>query len=369
MTGVRVTLDPSPLNLWRADFAQRPLGCGLPFDRVVPPHFRLHKIDYDSELGFAQISFGDAVVTADSQDGNSTDGYQTAGPIWKRVPREPVVKKLPAVKNSEALTVGEVPTQYLDLEPGNARILELIKGRPGIGRQYARSAVRHMNLAFKLIEIDLDMAWFRAYMSREEAAKAIHFALVRRKYLGANKLKPTDHLQMLAITSFIRVLGEWFYSFVRKEMFPNPADGPFLHYDKPSERWELSVRFPGMPPGMFANPVPPLDFYVTRDTSDPVFHNFVESLTNKARSESFEAYVKSDFALRNHVLYASEKGLGSIAQVNGNQRDIWKNEIVLMIIGYLLIDMHKEKQGFVQLCLDQVLDLYRGFDKVRYRIT
>src|SRR3954471_11465641 len=299
------------LNIWRPDLAERPSGFGLKFERTVWTHYRLNKIDYSSEFTSSEFFFGDAVEIEGENLPKTGVGFKVSPLIWKRPTLKPPIVPIPPRTNPELLDKGEIATTYLPLDDSNKAILGLVKLRPGIGKQYARNAIRHMNLAVKLLDHDIDMAWVRAYHAREEAAKAIHMALVRARYTHATKFKTKDHIHMLAISSFFRVLTKWFYDYVRAELLPNPADGPFILYNTKTMEWELKVRLPGMPRKYFIHPVPPLNFSIRSDADEPFMQKLANSLASQKNFESFEAYIKDDFILRNHLLYASEKGIGS----------------------------------------------------------
>ena len=73
----------------------------------------------------------------------------------------------------------------------------------GIGRWPAYHAIRHLNMAWKIKDIDKEMALFRAITAEEESATAVFRAIQCRGYNNSGKLKPRDHLQKNALSSFI----------------------------------------------------------------------------------------------------------------------------------------------------------------------
>jgi hypothetical protein len=63
----------------------------------------------------------------------------------------------------------------------------------GYSKQCARSAIHHLELAWKIKDVDPEMAIFRAITSEEEAATAIFIALKDKGYLNAKKIKFKKH--------------------------------------------------------------------------------------------------------------------------------------------------------------------------------
>jgi len=83
----------------------------------------------------------------------------------------------------------------------------LIPAAPAQGKWAALSAVRHLDRAWRLKKKDPEMAAFRAITSEEESATALFHALKRRKYVGAEKLGPRDHVQKNAVAPFLDAVG------------------------------------------------------------------------------------------------------------------------------------------------------------------
>src|SRR5437762_14165480 len=78
------------------------------------------------------------------------------------------------------------------------------------GRPAAKSAVRHIDKAYALADLDPDMAAFRAITAEEEAGTALFHSLKRHRYPGSAVLKPRDHLHKNAVAPFCTAVARLF---------------------------------------------------------------------------------------------------------------------------------------------------------------
>lgn len=85
----------------------------------------------------------------------------------------------------------------------------------GHSRNCARSAIRHIEMAWTIKDIDPEMAVFRAITAEEEAATAIFLALKEQRYESANKIKYKKHPYKLALEPFIRSICTFFRKIVK----------------------------------------------------------------------------------------------------------------------------------------------------------
>src|SRR3972149_10464663 len=77
-------------------------------------------------------------------------------------------------------------------------------------RHCYRSALRHLEKAEGLSEIDPAMAIFRGITAEEEAASGLMHCLRELDYVGGNRLNPRNHIHKHALIPFIRILGLFF---------------------------------------------------------------------------------------------------------------------------------------------------------------
>jgi hypothetical protein len=216
---------------------------------------------------------------------------------------------------------------------------------PAPGVHCARNAFRSIERAFAIAEVDSEMAAFRAITAEEEAASAVFHAIRRRNYIGSKKLNPRDHLQKNALYPFIEAMRRLFAE-LEAELEPNlqgffdlSAKQLYLTFDprKSFNPAETVARF-----------VPPLHFSVS--VEDGKLYDFsrqIKSLAADKGVDSIQKYLKRRANQRNRLLYASEKGIPGIADLERflvGQRE----RVNRHLLAFLLIDPHPEKQNFVQ---------------------
>ena len=241
----------------------------------------------------------------------------------------------------------------LELSPIQQKLVELVLHTPAPGKHAARCAVRHIQKAWLLRDVDAEMAIFRALTGEEEAARAIFHALQRRRYPGAERLRWNKHEHKNAVIPFFQAIGASFADMQgleaglqigredgeladRLRIFTKAqlADGPYLVY-----------------------PEPPLDYELS---SDDRLHDFSEELAKLATEQgvtSVRTFVRERANRRNELLYASEQGIPTVtsdvgAFVTGRRDDVFR-----MISAYLLIDPYPQHQRFVVQCLDVFLNM------------
>jgi hypothetical protein len=96
----------------------------------------------------------------------------------------------------------------LEKTPFEKDLEELVLKTPAPGKHCARNAIRHIECAWALAELDPEMAAFRAITAEEESATAVFHAIRRRKYIGSEKLNPHDHVQKNALFPFFSAIAE-----------------------------------------------------------------------------------------------------------------------------------------------------------------
>lgn len=69
------------------------------------------------------------------------------------------------------------------------------------------STLNHLDRAFALLEIDREMASFRAITAEEEAATALIRCIQLRRYNFANKFNPRDHQHKAAVMACVMAIG------------------------------------------------------------------------------------------------------------------------------------------------------------------
>lgn len=228
--------------------------------------------------------------------------------------------------------------------PFEAAIQEMVLDTPAPGKHCARSAFRHLRKAALLANIDPEMAAFRAITAEEEAASAVFHAIRRRRYVGANKLNPRDHLQKNALHPFCAAVGRLF-AVADETMKLRPQ--ALIVGGGAQRRLNVRFRTEGLGLGdLFASPHPPLNFAISADHGP--LHDFKEHLQQiavESKSGSILEHLRTRANMRNELLYASSAGVPSVQLSDFICHQ--QAHVKAFIVIYLLIDPYAEHQLFV----------------------
>lgn len=95
----------------------------------------------------------------------------------------------------------------LQWSPFEERVIRWVLRNTSADRHWcAVSAVRHLNKAWKIRDVDPDMAGFRAMTGQEEATRALLLQLKCSGYRGASGIKPKHHGSKLALWPLLSAL-------------------------------------------------------------------------------------------------------------------------------------------------------------------
>lgn len=219
---------------------------------------------------------------------------------------------------------------------------------PAPGKHCARSALRHLEKASLIAELDPEMAVFRGITAEEEAASAVFHAVRRHHYVGAAKLNPRDHLQKNALGPFCAAVAELF-AVADRTLALRPQ--VFIEGEDEGRRLQIQFHTAGIGIGDgLASPRPPLHFAVSEEPG--ALHDFGEQLqaiASAAGAHNILAHIRKRANARNEVLYASAAGIPSVTL--GNFLEQQRTKVKVILILYLLIDPYPEHQLFVSQAL------------------
>lgn len=168
------------------------------------------------------------------------------------------------------------------------------------------SALSYFDKADNLLATDREMASFRAICGEEEAASAVILALQHRKYDGASRLNPRNHIHKWAVGACMMALADPLRPFLTEFQ---------LGFD--FTRGRITAKIPlknfGVAGGeaYAIEPVEPLDLLHSKSDSDGDYA-FEDELANLAKRSSFEnikELVAGMANARNRLLYASDTEL------------------------------------------------------------
>ena len=222
------------------------------------------------------------------------------------------------------------------------------------GRHCARSAISHIQSAWKIRSIDPEMCVFRSLTAVEESTGAIFHSLKRHRYQGADKLRLRSHVHKAALRPFLAAIET------------NLAQSKLNHFSLALEargngkngRVLLRFSVPNAPEGMgFGYPEPPLHFALARNGAKYYFTEELKSIISTHNAASVLEHVKDLANQRNRLLYASQEGVPKVAELTDDfllkKRDVVFQHLCI----YLMIDPYPQRQLFVQQALESFLKM------------
>ncbi len=222
----------------------------------------------------------------------------------------------------------------------------------GYGRNCARNAVSHLEAAWKIKNIDPEMAVFRAITAEEEAATAIFIALREKGYENANKIKFKSHPYKQAVAPFITAISKFVGDVAKWPGFPF------------GENYELSVDGEGKDrklilsfhlTGRLATPIPPLGFEVTLNGKPCYFEKELLEITSGQSRSDIIKHMQDIADLRNSLLYARPEGIPRIAGKIDGHLEKRRRTVMTFLRVFSLIYPYKEKALFVEQALKAFL--------------
>jgi hypothetical protein len=240
-------------------------------------------------------------------------------------------------------------------------IEKMVEECPSPGKHAARSAIRHMKKAWVLSSIDKEMAAFRAITGEEESATAVFHSVMRRKYRNAAKLDITSHIHKTALHPFLLGVGK-----LLREIYAKGGYNPTLECNENPRHFKtrITVKMDGDEKWVYF--IPPLHFTVSVNNEVHDFSTALNEMSSEKKAKNISKYVTKLAKRRNRILYATSGGMPSIANDIGPFLIYRESVIYTNLVVYLMIDPYKERQCFVQQCLDsfiKILPHVRGTSK------
>jgi hypothetical protein len=219
----------------------------------------------------------------------------------------------------------------------------------------AFNALRHLNRAWRIRLLDPEMTVFRCITAEEEAATAVFKALQRHGYHRAEKLNSHNHVHKNALIPFVAAVSR-ILAGVRENapetqlLFDKNLSPPELHL-------QIKVPHPITGEALWATPVPPLHFSMSR-TASPLekgvrvdFSAGMQEVASEANAKSVTAHLRDRANKRNRILYAAETGYPGVAgDIEAGFKQYKRNVYTLLKL-YVMIDPYPKHQDFVQQCL------------------
>ena len=229
----------------------------------------------------------------------------------------------------------------------------------------AKNAIRHLEKAWEIRNIDFEMAIFRGITAEEEAASALFHCLKNHRYKNAEKLQFNKHPYKLGLYPFLQGIGRFLGDLLTQD--GSPFDKYQIRHIEQSGRKAIELLLNMPAHDLAARPIPPLHFTVADSETGEVctFEKNFECLIVGAGYDDSLKYIKAKAALRNKLLYAESSGKPKVEGNIEGYLDEQKKKVMVYLIILLMIDPWEKKEGrslFVQQALDSYLLLLQRIE-------
>lgn len=222
----------------------------------------------------------------------------------------------------------------------------------GYGRNCARNAVSHLEAAWKIKNIDPEMAVFRAITAEEEAATAIFIALKEKGYENANKIKFKSHPYKQAVAPFVTAISKFIADIAKCPGFQFGENYRLLVEGEGKDR-KLILSF-YLAKGL-ATPIPPLGFEIALNGKPYYFEKELLDITSGQSRSDIIKHVQDIANLRNSLLYARPEGIPKITGKIDGHLEKRRRTVMMFLRIFSLIYPYKDKALFVEQALKAFL--------------
>jgi hypothetical protein len=241
----------------------------------------------------------------------------------------------------------------MDFTDFEKEAIKILDGMPkSRSRNCFRSALRHLEKSHLLLNVDLEMAAFRAITAEEEAASGLMYCLKELNYPGSEKLNPRIHSQKNAVTAFLKAVGHMPAELQKEYQFEFILE---INKHEPKPLLGLAIKNSVHWPEHKMRPEPPLGFIATTGEKVRSFAPYLAELASKHEEKDFLSHIDRLANYRNRLLYADEMGIPMIKEIPSGAVEQWKSHVISLLYGYLLIKPYKEHQLFVSQLLSSFL--------------
>ncbi len=220
-------------------------------------------------------------------------------------------------------------------------------------REAMRSAIKHLQRAESLFEIDMEMAIFRCITAVEEAATGLMLLMQEKQYPRAEELRRTDHLFKNAMLPFIRIL----HGRVLRAALENKFHIDLLAH--PDLKQPLGIAVITEHPNGSSSMIPinpPLSLLLSENGLEIDKALDIDAFIKREGAASVSTYLKQEANLRNRLLYASPAGIPSVTIDSGKYFPAKQQAVRAMLCAYLLVKPYGQ-QLTVTHALGSYLDL------------
>jgi hypothetical protein len=196
----------------------------------------------------------------------------------------------------------------------------------------------HFRRALLLLEVDREMASFRAITGEEEAATALIKAMQLRKYPDAKRFNARDHQHKVAVRACVLAIANQLHPALREFQ---------LTFNFETKRIDIKIPLSnfGVNGGdnYCVQPVEPLDFLHSQPGADEnsLFEGALQSFAKRSNFEGIKRMVAELSNSRNRLLYASDAAVPksvATAEMIENRRS---SAMILLVIGIMILQSRK----------------------------
>jgi hypothetical protein len=198
----------------------------------------------------------------------------------------------------------------MDYSSFDLHCIQILEESPNtFSRHCFRSALKHIDLAERLIGKDNSMAAFRLYTAEEEAASGLIRILQELGYKRAKELNPKSHIHKNAFIPFFRIIRQFIEDSFRQyqietELAINPSQ---------SRNYISLVVNMALPSGpVVINPEPPFNFSFLTEGKRFSYRQQIDKFVQEKEAKNISSLLHAEANKRNLLLYASPKGVPSI---------------------------------------------------------
>ena len=241
-------------------------------------------------------------------------------------------------------------TPTLDDERFEKLVVEGLKATSGRVLQCARHAFHHLERAGQIVDIDPEMAMFRAITAEEEAATAVFFSVRQRRYANAEKIQLWSHPYKAALYPFVMQVYKFLASV--SSQFPPIRLRLVEEAERPHLVWEFLA-----PDGRWGMPDTPFDFLVSEAQPGQPYHfeRQLEEFSQGPAQGNVKKYIEERANTRNLLLYADEAGRPGVVGGTTETLTEQRKRVVKLCLLACMIAPYKERALFVQQALNAFL--------------
>ncbi len=238
----------------------------------------------------------------------------------------------------------------MELTPFEGKVLEAVSECKSEVKHCCENAIRHLEKAWALKDIDKEMTVFRGITAEEEAAVAVFFCLKQHSYGNADKILFKQHPYKLGLYPFLRHIGNHLAGMLFIET--SPFEKFRLKMTEVSGRKAVEIVFGIKGQGVDARPLPPLHFGLS-DPDTGIRKTFDIDFRKLYVGDNYSSslkYIRNVANQRNRLLYADSSGKPEVKGDMEMYLAEQKKKVFLFIIIVLLVDPWERAEGAFTCC-------------------